>query len=59
MENEYKEVSLDIWNMIFSEDKRDDYFNNPKDVDNMSIGSADTVENFEITTDSKDQAYLF
>lgn len=51
---EWRDFCINMWNMIFSEDKLQQYFNNETDVDDNSVGSRDTQAIFKVDQEGKD-----
>ena len=56
MDEEYKIVSLDIYGMIFTEDKKEEYFDG-KDIEVASVGSSNTIHQFEVEESKENQFF--
>lgn len=51
---EYKELSVNIWNMIFTQDKSERYFAEKNYTDDKSVGSSDTQALYMVEKEGKD-----
>lgn len=58
MNPEWREFCINMWSMIFAEDKLQQYFQNEADVDDNSVGSRETQAIHKVEQEGKDLANM-